>query len=508
MSTTAIANFAGMPVVVPIVAALLMLLLPRPSRMRRTFAVLVLTSLLGLALWMVTYVQASGPLILRVGGWQTPYGIVLVGDTLAAIMLCLSSFTALSAVIYGFAETSTQDEHPMRLPLMLLLLAGINLSFVTGDLFNLFVAFEVMLLSSYALLTLEATARDSRGALPYLTINLIGSALFLAMCGFAYSLLGTLNFAEMIVRADLLVGDVRLTVLAVLMLLVFGLKSGVFPLYYWLPGSYPIMPAPTAAFYAGMLTKVGVYVLLRIFGTVLPPQLTGLHTLIAWTAGLTMVIGVLGAVAQGRVQKILSYHIVSQIGFMVLAIGLFTPFAFTAAIFYIIHHIIVKSALFLVGGVIVRANGTDELNRTGGLWRAAPWLGMVFVLQAMSLAGLPPLSGFWGKFMIIQEGLTQGEWVLVGLSLVASILTLMSMLKIWLGAFWRGEPAAPLNYDVRAKRMTAVGLAMVAVSLVIGLGAEFFVKTAKHAATETLDRTGYVHTVLSANDRLCEGKHP
>ncbi len=508
MSATALANLAALPVVAPIAAALILLLFPRPNLARRVFAVVVLTALLGLSLWMVAHVQAGGPLILRVGGWLTPYGIVLVGDTLAAIMLCLSSFTALACVLYGFAEKPTADEHPMRLPLMLLLLSGIDLSFVTGDLFNLFVAFEVMLLSSYALLTLEATARESRGALPYLTLNLVGSALFLATCGFTYSLLGTLNFAEMIVRMDPLVGDVRLTVLAVLMLLVFGLKAGVFPLYYWLPGSYPILPAPTAAFYAGMLTKVGVYVLLRLFGTVLPPELTGLHTLIAWTAGLTMVIGVLGAVAQGRVQKILSYHIVSQIGFMVLAIGLFTPFAFTAAIFYIIHHIIVKAALFLVGGVIVRANGTDDLDRTGGLWRAAPWLGIVFVIQAMSLAGLPPLSGFWGKLMIIQEGLGQREWVLVGMSLLASILTLVSMLKIWLGAFWRGAPAEPLNYDGRAKRMTAVGLGMVAVSLVIGLGAEFFVKTAKHAAGETLDRAGYVRTVKAADARIHEGKHP
>lgn len=508
MSETLFANLAGLPVVLPIMAALMMLLVPRPTLFRRVFATLVLSSLLGLALWMVVHVQAEGPLVLRVGGWLAPYGIVLVGDTLAAIMLCLSSATALACALYGFAENAAVDEHPMRLPLLLMLLAGIDLSFLTGDLFNLFVAFEVMLLSSYALLTLEAGASESRRALPYLTLNLVGSALFLATCGFAYSLFGTLNFAEMIGRADLLAGDIRVTMLAVLMLLVFGLKAGVFPLYYWLPISYPMLPAPMAAFYAGMLTKVGVYVLLRIFGTVLPPQLDTVHTLIAWTAGLTMVIGVLGAVAQGRVQTILSYHIVSQIGFMVLAIGLFSPFAFTAAIFYIIHHIIVKAALFLVGGVVIRANGTDDLARTGGLWRAAPWLGIVFVIQAMSLAGLPPLSGFWGKFMIIQEGLSQGEWVLVGMSLVASVLTMMSMLKIWLGAFWRGDAAASVNYDKNAKRMTAVGVGMVAVSLVIGLGAETFVKVARHAANETLDRAGYVSVVKAANSTIYEGKHP
>jgi multicomponent Na+:H+ antiporter subunit D len=503
------ANWAAFPVVFPALAALLCLLAPRPSVWRRGFTAAAFAGLLAHAGWIVSHAMSEGPLVLRVGGWVAPYGIVLVTDTLAGIMLALSSFTALSCALFGYAETETRDEHPLRLPLLLFLLAGINLTFVTGDLFNLFVAFEVMLLSSYGLMTLEAGARESRQALPYLTLNLVGSALFLAVCGFTYSLLGTLNFAEMIVRTDALAGDYRLTLLAALMLLVFGLKAGLFPLYHWLPGGYSVMPAPLAAFYAGMLTKVGVYVLIRIFGTVLPPSLTGLHTLIAWTAGLTMVIGVLGAVGQARVQTILSYHIVSQIGFMALAIGLFTPFALTAAIFYIIHHIIVKAALFLVSGSVAKLNGTDDLARTGGLWRAAPWLGIAFVLQAMSLAGLPPLSGFWGKFMIIQEGFTQGEWVLVTMSLVASILTLLSMLKIWLGAFWKAAPeGTPVASSGRTRAMSAVIVAMACVSLVIGVGAEKFLRLAKHAAVETLDRAGYVANVRAANQTSYPSKTP
>lgn len=504
-----LANWAAFPVIFPAIVALLCLLAPRPSVWRRGLALLAFAGLLAHAFWIVSHAMSDGPLVLRVGGWIAPYGIVLVADTLAGIMLALSSFTALSCALFGFAETPTREEHPLRLPLLLFLLAGINLTFVTGDLFNLFVAFEVMLLSSYGLMTLEAGARESRQALPYLTLNLVGSALFLAVTGFTYSLLGTLNFAEMIVRTDALAGDYRLTLLAVLMLMVFGLKAGLFPLYQWLPGSYSVMPAPMAAFYAGMLTKVGVYVLIRIFGTVLPPSMTELHTLIAWTAGLTMVIGVLGAVGQMRVQTILSYHIVSQIGFMALAIGLFTPFAIAAAIFYIIHHIIVKAALFLVSGSIAKLNGTDDLARTGGLWRAAPWLGIAFVLQAMSLAGLPPLSGFWGKFMIIQEGFTQGEWVLVAMSLVASILTLMSMLKIWLGAFWKAAPeGTPVASSGSTRAMTAVIVAMACVSLVIGFGAEKFLRVAKHAADETLDRAGYVANVQAANETLYPSKTP
>jgi multicomponent Na+:H+ antiporter subunit D len=501
-------NLAGLPVILPLVAALVSLLLPRPSVARRWFVGSVLGALLILAACLLGQALTSGPLVLRVGGWPVPFGIVLVADILAAVMLFLAAFTALASALYGFAEAPPAHEQPLRLPLLLFLLAGINLSFLTGDLFNLFVAFEVMLLASYGLLTLETDARESRGALPYLTINLVGSALFLACCGLAYSLLGTLNFAEMIERTEALQGDPRLTLLGLLLLLVFALKAGVFPLYYWLPNSYPILPPAIAAFFAGMLTKVGVYVLMRVFGTVFPPSEAALHSVLAWAAGFTMVFGVLGAVGQSSIRAILSYHIVSQIGFMVLAIGLHSTAAFTAAIFYIIHHIVVKASLFLTGGIIVRANGTDELAQTGGLWRAAPWLGILFLLQAMSLAGLPPLSGFWGKLMIIAEGFQQREWVLVALSLLASVLTLMSMLKIWLGAFWQKTPDRSLCLDRRSRGMTAAGLGMAALSVCIGIGAELFVRIAHRAAEETLDRPAYVRTVLGANATLYPGKHP
>lgn len=500
-------SLVGVPILVPLAVALASLLAPRPSFGRRLGIGAALLGMLGFSIWLLSHVQATGPLVLSLGGWVVPFGIVLVADTLAAIMLCLSSLTALACMLHGFAETPAREEHPLRLPLLLLLLAGIHLSFLTGDLFNLFVAFEVFLLASYALMTLEADASRSRRALPYVTINLLGSALFLCACAFAYGLFGTLNFAEIAVRSTAMVGDVRLDLLGLLLLLVFSIKAGLFPLYYWLPISYPALPSSIAAFYAGMLTKVGVYILIRIFGTVLPPDLSWLHTAIAWAAALTMVIGVLGAVAQSRVQSILSYHIVSQVGYMALAIGLFSPFAFAAAIFYIIHHIIVKATLFLVGGVIVNVQRTDHLERTGGLWKLAPALGLAFLLQALSLAGVPPFSGFWGKYMIVKEGLSQGEWLLVLFSLVASILTLLSMLKIWFGAFWRAAPkdASP-TLSISSRRMTAVAGMLTVVSLGIGLGAGHFLRIAERAAHETLDRTAYIHSVQALKPD--EGKRP
>ena len=489
--------WAILPVILPVLTALTLFAMGRPSALRRWLAGVSTAAQLALALALGGMTFGAPPQVLALGGWLAPYGIVVVVDLLAAIMLALSTVTTLATLLFGYAELRTEEEHPLRLPLVQFLLAGINLSFVTGDLFNLFVGFEVMLIASYALLTLEADDWDIKQAYPYLALNLIGSTLFLVGAGLAYGIFGTLNFAQMAANADALGDDPRVTVLALLLMVVFSMKAGVFPLYFWLPNSYPILPSPLAALYAGMLTKVGVYVLLRVFGQVFPPDLELVHTWLAWLAGATMIFGVLGAVSRNFVRGILSWHILSQIGYMVLAIGLFTEYALAAAIFYVIHHIIVKSTLFMVGGTISAINGTDDLKRTGRLWVLTPVLGVVFLIQALSLAGIPPLSGFWGKYMIVVEGVRQAEWVLVAAALLAGVLTLFSMLKIWNGAFWENDASRPVHLeDGRWRGMTAVGAGMVGLSLVIGLGAEWFLRVAFEAARQLMDRTAYIEFML------------
>ncbi len=495
-------NLAIQPVLLPLLTAVALLFWGRPSPGRRTFTAISAGAQLVVAGFLIHLTYTQSPLVMPMGNWAAPYGIVVVVDLLAAIMLGLSSFTALATILYGFFEASPRIEHPLRLPLVQFLVTGINLAFLTGDLFNLFVAFEVMLIASYALLTLEADNWDVKQAFPYLAINLVGSTLFLCGAGFAYRLFGTLNFADIALRARAMSDDPRVTALALLLLVVFGLKAGVFPLYCWLPNSYPILPAPVAGLYSGMLTKVGVYVLLRVLGTVLPHDLAGVHTLLAWLAGATMIFGVLGAISRNFIRGILSYHILSQIGFMVLAIGLFTPFAFAACIFYIIHHIIVKSSLFLVGGTAALLNRTDNLDRMGNLWRQTPLLGLLFLLQALSLAGLPPLSGFWGKYAILVVGLEQREFVLVGLAILASILTLFSMLKIWNAAFWgSSEECEVCVWDWRWLRMSQIVAGMVAVSLAIGLGAEGVFRVANRAAIQVLDQEAYARAVFSVTGK-------
>jgi multicomponent Na+:H+ antiporter subunit D len=498
----------ALPIFAPLALALMALVTPRWSG-RRIALGIAFAALFGFSVWLMLHVHHHGPMVHGFGGWAVPYGIVLVGDSLATIMVSLSSLTALVAVLFGYAEQRARDEHPLRLPLLLLLVTGVNHSFLTGDLFNLFVAFEVFLLASYALLTLEIQEGQARNALPYVAINLVGSALLLMSCAFAYGLFGTLNMAEMAERAAGMVGDSRVDLLGLMLMLVFGMKAGVFPLYYWLPRSYPAMTTPILAFHGAMLTKVGIYALARLFGTILPGELVWLHEVLMWAAGLTMVIGGLGALAQSRIQQILVYHVVSQVGYLVLAIGWFSIASYGALIFYVAHLVMVKAGLLFIGGIVRKAQGDDLLKTNGGLQAAAPVLSLCFLALALSLAGIPPLSGFWGKFMIVRVGLAQGEVTLVVLALVASVLTLLSMLKIWLGAFWKPAPeGVRVVLNAQTRGMTAAVGILVAASLAMGFGANAFVKLAQDAAEETFSRTTYSDSVRALNLVPVEGKRP
>lgn len=488
------------PFLIPVLTALVCcLLLGRPSRARRGFIAVSATGQFLLALYLTHQVLGHPPMVLHLGGWASSVGIVLVLDGLAGIMLCLSTFVSLICILFSYAEIPVSVEQPLRLPMMQLLMAGINLTFITGDLFNLFVAFEIMLIASYALLTIETNDRDIKEAFPYLAINIFGSSLFLATAGLVYALFGTLNLAQLSVRAAELEGAFSVQLVTLLLMFVFGLKAGIFPLYYWLPNSYPILPFSLGAFYSGLLTKVGIYVMLRMLCTVFPHTLQNLYTLLAWLAGLTMVLAVLGAVSRNYIRGILSFHIVSQVGYMVLAIGFFTAGSIAACVFYVVHHIIVKSSLFLIGGVCMFHNHTDNLARMGNLRRISPWLGVFFLCQAFSLAGIPPFSGFWGKFIILRIGVEQAHYGLVAAAALASILTLVSMLKIWMAAFWNAPaepiPSSPAEGSIRA--MTLLAGAMTLVSLGIGLGAEWFLQAAAQAADSLLHHEHYQQAVFS-----------
>ena len=490
-------NLVVLPIVIPLFTALTALFLGKPSAGRRWLFALSAVLQIAFASTLFWKNWHGEALVLGVGAWSYRVGIVLVVDLLAAVMITLSTLVSLAAILYTFVECPVKAEHPLRLPLMQLLVLGINLSFSTGDLFNLFVAFEVMLIASYALLTLEADNWSIKQAFPYLAINLVGGTLFLCAAGLAYGLFGTLNFADISLRVASMEGDHRVMAVVLLLMVVFCTKAGLFPLFYWLPNSYTILPFPLAALFAGLLTKVGVYVLLRMFCTILPHDLPLAHDLLVWLAGATMVLAILGAVARDYIRGILAFNLLSHIGFMALAIGFFTPRSIAAAIFYIMHHIVVMASLFLITGVVTSLNRADFLPRMGHLWKQTPWVGALFMLQALSLAGVPPLSGFWGKYLIVEAGLGEHAYWMVAAVIVASILTLYSMIRIWNGAFWSEPDAVKVHTENRVwVKFAWVAAGLLAVSLSLGLGAEWFMRISLQAAHQLLDKANYVDLVV------------
>lgn len=421
------------PVLAPLLGCALCLLAWRSVAVQRVVSVGSVAVALAAAVAVLAQVWDGTVVVARAGGWPAPIGITLVADPLAAVVLTVGLATIGAVLLFAIGQPGCDDDTPAFHPTYLVLTAGVALAFLTGDLFDLFVAFELALAASYVLLTLGATRDQVRHGMTYVVINLVASTLFVVAIAVAYAATGTVNLADLSQRLGGIAPEVR-SALALLLIVVFGLKAAVFPLFSWLPDAYPTARTPVTAVFAGLLTKIGVYCLLRTQTLLFAP--TGPSTLLLVIAGLTMVVGVLGAIAQGDVKRILSFHIVSQVGYMVMGLALFTVSGVAGAVFFLVHQVPVKASLFLTGGMVEHAAGSTVLTRVGGMLRRLPVAALLFGLAAMSLAGIPPFSGFVGKLALVEAGFDAGAWPIVAVSLLASLLTLYSMTKIWNGVFW------------------------------------------------------------------------
>jgi multicomponent Na+:H+ antiporter subunit D len=430
-----------LPVILPLFAAGLSLMLHRRQALQRVLSTTTLSAVVALAAVLVVQADRHGPQVSWIGAWPEPLGISLVADRVSALMLLVSSVVSLAVMVYSIGQgmTSDDDETPLSIyhPTFLVLVAGVANAFLAGDLFNLFVSFEVLLFASYVLLTLGGTMSRIRAGTIYVVVNMVASMLFLASVAAVYAATGSLNFAQLAQRLANLPDGVAL-VLQLMLLVTFAIKAAVFPLSLWLPDSYPTAPAPVTAVFAGLLTKVGVYAILRLQSLLFPDSpLTG-PLMVA--ALLTMVVGILGAIAQSDLKRLLSFTLVSHIGYMLFGIALATVAGFSGAIFYVVHHITIQTSLFLVLGLVERRAGSSSLLRLGGVARLAPMFGVLFFVPAMNLAGIPPLSGFLGKVGLIRAGLEVGTplaYVLVAGGVTTSLLTLYAVGKAWNLAFWR-----------------------------------------------------------------------
>jgi multicomponent Na+:H+ antiporter subunit D len=486
------------PIGLPVLAAAVSLLSRRRLDLQRTIGVVTVITSLAVTVAILVEIDANGPAATQAGDLPAPFGITLVADLFSALMLVVSWTMLLAVLLYAIGQGSTDESSSLFHPVYLILAAGVSAAFLTGDLFNLFVAFEVMLTASYVLITLGATREQVRSGMTYVVISLFASLLFVLALGLFYAATGTVNLADLAGKVQTVPSGLR-TALALLLLVVFGVKAAIFPLFFWLPDSYPTAPTSVTAIFAGLLTKVGVYAIIRTQTLLFFPDHSGPSTLILAIAGLTMLVGVLGAIAQNDIKRILSFHIVSQVGYMILGLGLFTVAGIAGAIFYIVHHIVVKTTLFLVGGLVEHTTGTGSLARIGGLAHRAPLLGALFLIPALSLAGVPPFSGFVAKLSLIEAGLDLDRFVVIGVSVVVGLLTLFSMVKIWSGAFWGTVEPAPGPGALRSGTpplMVVTTAALAAISLLVAVCAGPIYDLADRAARDLTDPSAYIREVL------------
>ena len=460
--------------------------------------------LLAASITLLAAVYDGTVLATDVGSWRAPFGISLVADLFSAAMVLITGIMAVAVSVYGLVDKAELRERAFYHPLYHGLLLGVVGAFLTGDIFNLYVWFEVMLIASFGLLVVGGSREQLDAAVKYVTLNLVATTFFLISVAFLYGATGTLNMADLSRALPELSNQGLVTTLSIFLLIAFASKAALFPLFFWLPASYHTASAPVMAIFAALLTKVGVYAIIRVFTLMFQGDSGYTGPIIGLVAGLTMVTGVLGAASHFDIRRILSFHIVSQIGYMLIGVAVATPLALAGSILYVLHHIVVKANLFLIAGAVNLAGGSYDLRRVGGLHRSVPLLAMLFIIPAMSLAGLPPLSGFWAKFVVVKSSLDEGHVVLAAVALVVGLLTLYSMVKIWNEAFWKAAPAGPgaAQSGWERSRTTRVAMllpiaALASITVTIGVATGPFVDFSLRAANQLLNPIPYIEAVMS-----------
>jgi multicomponent Na+:H+ antiporter subunit D len=417
------------------------------------------------SIWLFWVVSTQGTQSLALGAWPIPYAIEFKADGLSAILIVLVALINLLVLLYqaGWPET---DDIPGLLPLQHALIAATIATLLAADLFNLYVWFELMLISTLGLLVLGGAKRHFEAAFKYFALSMLGTLLMLAAIGLIQGATGHLNLSALAeIADDPSVSDTLLPFIGLLFISVF-LKAGVFPLYAWLPAAYHTLPAPILALVGGLLTKISVYVLLRLNGQVF--ETVELVDALGWLAMLTMISGVLGAAFHWDLRRILAFHIVSQIGYLLLGLALASPASAAATSFFLLHNILVKTNLILIAGLMWMAMGHYDLRRGGGLYPAQPFLAALFLVNALALVGVPPSTGFWGKLLILQEAFSQERYIWAAIALATGLLTLYSMSKIWLEGYWKPADSQTQAVPLPSMAVSAVSL-LTLVILIIGL---------------------------------------
>src|SRR5690554_1217583 len=495
-------NFILAPILVHMLTAILLLFFWGKVRAQKIISIIgnTIAFLLCIRLFNLTLTHKN--VLLQIGGWDAPFGISFISDTFSAIMVLLTAIVSWAVGIYSTSAVNVSRIKYGYFFTFHFLIMGLLGAFLTGDIFNLYVWFEVVIISSFVLMTLGGKKPQMESAIKYVAINMLASVIFLTAIAVLYGLTGSLNMADLSMKIAVIENKALVNVTALLFVIAFGIKSAVFPLYYWLPSSYHTPPSAIAAIFGGLLTKMGIYALFRIFTLIFVPN-EFLINLFSFIAVATLVTGSLGAIVKRDVRRLFSYLIVCHIGFMIAGLGLYSEIALTGALFYLFHDIIVKSNLFMVSGIIYRIQGTMKMAKLGGLYSLYPRLSVLMAIVLFSLVGIPPLSGFWPKVSLFQAGFMEGNYLVIGAMIVASFATLYVIAKMWTEVFWKDrDPAAESEdgFSLLRRRDRSLLVAPVVflafVSLYIGFGAEGVMLVSKHIAAQMLDPGPYIQAVL------------
>lgn len=500
--TTAADWLIVLPLVLPLVGGAVALALRAHPALQRLIGVGVLGLLVVVDVALLARVARDGAATMVMGRWLPPFGIAFTADMLGVVLALASAVAALLAAVYALSDTSARELRFGFTPFLLLLVAGCTGAFLTGDLFNLYVWFEVLLISSFGLAVLGGEPRQLDGAVKYGLLNLVATTLFLIATAYLYGLVGTLNMADIAAAVAALPPGTPIATIAALFLLAFGMKAAAFPVAFWLPASYHTPRIVVGAVFAGLLTKVGVYALVRTLVMLMPAEGLALSDVVGWSAGLTIVVAGLAALGETEIRRILGYLVISGIGAMLAGLAIGTAPALAGTVVYAVHSILAMTAVYLAVGVMERVGGTSRLDQAGGLYGASPLLALLFFALMLAVSGLPPFSGFWPKVMIVRAALETGAGWLAAAVLLSGFLSTVALGRVWLLAFWRPAPAGSAlaggGAPVAAGGLVAPVAAFALIALVLGLAPDALVRFADTAAAGLLDPGGYRHSVFPA----------
>ncbi|MDW0117600.1 Na+/H+ antiporter subunit D [Sporosarcina thermotolerans] len=489
-------NLLLFPIIIPFLFAILLLFFKENVGIQRILTVIGVVLGLISSFYLMLTVKTEGVQAITLGSWPAPFGISMVSDMLSALLVTTTLLITLFVVLYSFTSIGKERERFFYYPGILFMVTGVNGAFTTGDIFNMFVFFEVLLIASYLLIVLGGEKKQLRESIKYILVNVVSSALFVITVAYLYSVVGTLNMADISVKITEIGQPGIVTVIAVLMLIVFGIKGSIFPLYFWLPGSYAAPPIPVLALFGALLTKVGVYAIMRTYTLFFTHNTGFTHEILMVLSILTVIVGCIGALAYFDLKQIIIYNIVIAVGVILYGAAQMNEAGISGAIYYLIHDMLIKGALFLLIGIIIYVTGTSNLRKMGGLMKTHASLGWFYLIAAFGLAGIPPLSGFIGKLLIVQGAFQAGNvWGSI-IILASSLIVLLSVMRIFIYAFWGKPVELPRTNQKSYARMMVPAIVLVVLSIFYGVGTEWLVPYMTDATDVLLNPSIYIDAVL------------